>query len=336
MSSIQEFDTSIEWYLTLQSENLKECGFSLYRAPQKPSSSDVGTVVIIGESIKIEGGHPILLGVHPRRPNELAIALNSFRDHICFCMPPTKHSLEITYKFFLKPALAIPPIPTHTQIATIQRDTDILSLKAPDKKEIIVFLSLGEWADMTQLEKGIASGKFTSRFPLAQATADGRDGAASQYFSAFSASLCSLIRTRALDKTLFYMHVEYLPCPENIMHSVKRDNPGNVFFKMLPADLPADVAGLMLSCGSTPATIAELIEEVHNDNFNSLLVLCVLAQIGGRFDDIFLLLASHPNPRFRDVIAIEAYYKRSTRVFDEVKKHGVSPEVLDSLESARR
>ncbi|MBN2717120.1 MAG: hypothetical protein JXX14_14810 [Deltaproteobacteria bacterium] len=332
--NMSSFDIAREWISSLSNAGLT-C-FSFVADDELSVVAGTDRYVTIATSQRLLPNNHILLGVDMAAPQRLMVGLNDFHKGTRFYVSPSESSLVQLEKILIHPAMDMPQMSGQSGSSEVQRTAGVISLKDRNKKETTVFMGLGDWDDMAEMENQMASNRYISPFPLARATAPGRDGAASQYYSVFSASLCSLIRTRALEETLFYMHIEYLSAPADMMHSLQHGHPDNFFLKTLPNDLPVDVAALLLENEGCQETMPQLIEDVYNENFESLQVLCVLSHLVDRFDEIFMLLASHPNQRFRDQIAQEAFFNRSHRVYEEVKKHGISPDILRSLEPDSR
>lgn len=320
-----------DWIRTLKGQDLSDTHFILFNEENFVPAFSATSLTKIGESSVFSDDRRIVLGFDESTPDQLIASMDNFSAHSCFSISPTVSALEAVFRSLVAPGTAIPDIPDDATAETMHRDMEVISLKTSQKRETIVFLGLGNWDDMADLEQRLRANRYTSNYPMAMATAPGRDGAASQFYSAFSASLCSLIRSRSLGKTLFYMHVEYLPSPVNHMRSMKTREPDNFFVRTLPNDLPLDVVAMLLTGNTRQETMPQLIEDVHNDNFESLQILEVLARLSGKFDDVFALLASHPNQQFRDHIALEAATIRSHNIVAAVMRYGVSPDVQKQL-----
>lgn len=329
-----QFKDLPEWCNTLSLKpRFTELGFSiLTEEDYKKTNKKEKSIFCFGKSIDYSNFNSLCLAVDMQKPELLRISFNQTESEVFFFIQPTMDELEKVYTIYMKDALTIPNPGSALENVARLLDAQPLVLNYPDKKEIIFCVGHGDWYDdMPLLENSMCFNRYVSLYCLCQATAYSHadDAAVSQYYTAFSASLCSLIRYEAFKTTFFYLSFEYVPSEQEYTKQFKANFPNESFIQQFPDDAPLDILGLFMDAKfGALFTHDDLFNNVTNGGFNELLYLVAMTDLTPKFEHYFIQLASHKDEQIRDFIAEEAHTKKNKRVLNEVLKHGVSSETL--------
>lgn len=316
-----------------QEQRFAELGFTVLNANEfKKTNKKEKSIFCFANSLEFSNFNTLCLAVDMQNPDLLRISCNQTESEIFFFIQPTIEELENVYNIYVKDALTIPKLGGSVENVARLLDAQPVVLNYPNKKEIIFCIGNGDWYDdMPQLENSMCFNRYVSLYCLCQATAYSHadDAAVSQYYTAFSASLCSLIRYEAFKTTFFYLSFEYVPTEQEYTKQFKANFPEESFIQQFPDDAPLDILGLFMDAkfGSL-FTHNDLFEYAKAGGFNDLLYLVAMTDLTPKFEHYFVPLASHPEEQVRDFIAEEAYTKKNRLVLDEVLKYGVSSETL--------
>lgn len=294
-----------------------------------------GDFVMVGYSEKFSNECLVRITVDPERLNEARITLNEEACAIAFYCEPTFEALEKVYKDYVDEAKKIPKDANPVACVVRLRKGDVMCLPSPEKKELLYYLGNGNWDDMVGIENGMIFNRFVNLYTVCQATTEGIDGNVSQYYTAFSASLCSVIRYKAFGSTLFFFSFEYMPADSSFTRNFKSIESENALAKQFPDDAPLDIFGLLRESKSNILSSQDdLLKKAQEGDFDSLLLLTAMTDLTPKkFDQYFLPLASHPDIKFRDFVANEAHSKNHQEVVEEAIKHGISDEVLEQIKN---
>lgn len=332
-----KFNDLPEWCNTLSKEpRFAELGFSVLTEKDfKKENKKEKTIFCFGKSMEFSNFNSLCLAVDMLKNDLLRISFNQTESEVFFFIQPTIEELEKVYTVYIKDALTIPKPGNALDNVARLLDAQPHVLNYPNKKEIIFCIGNGDWYDdMPMLENSMCFNRYISLYCLCQATAYSHadDASVSQYYTAFSASLCSLIRYEAFKTTFFYLSFEYVPTEQEYSKQFKALFPGESFIQQFPDDAPLDILGLFMNAqyGSL-FTHDDLFELAKKGDINNLLYLVAMTDLSPKFEHYFVPLASHSDIQIRDFIASEAYTKKNRLVLDEVLKYGVSEDVLKEV-----
>jgi len=313
-----------------------ELGFYLLTEEDfKKENKDSKTLFCFARSREFSNFNSLCLAVDMDQPQQLRISFNQTVSEVFFFTNPTIVELEKIYNMYVKEALLIPEIGSSVVNVARVLQAEPVVFSNPLKKEILFCLGHGDWYDdMTQLENSMCMNQYVSLYTICQATAytHADDAAVSQYYTAFSASLCSLIRYEAFKTTFFYISFEYIPIDTEYTIQFKKLFPNESFIQQFPDDAPLDILGLFMDAkyGSL-FTHDDLFEHAKGGDINNLLYLVAMTDLTPKFEHYFMPLCSHSDIQIRDFIASEAHTKKNRLVLDEVLKYGVSEDVLKEV-----
>lgn len=332
-----------DWVQRLQSDpRLAEIGFNIFHEDQfkqaNPKDRDVGsfgesqeTLFLVGCSNFFGRTQYIGLCLDPERPQEIRVALNGAGSPIFFYCDPEIEILRDVYKCYVEKALAIPKEDPLAAIARL-RNAEAQTLLASNRKEILFYYGFGDWDDMEQLEEEMLCNTFLSPYAVCQASGPS-DGDMSQYLTAFSASLFSLIRLQAMGTTLYFLSFQYEPTGLPYTKQIKAENPDKPLLQFFPDDSPLDLMGVWnetSNCLNSKSAEAVLCDAQKGDK-DSALLLSVMTDILGDFEKYFLPLATHSKIEIRDIVAKKACGNGCAAVLSKVLEQGVSKDLQEEL-----
>ena len=329
-----EFKDLPQWCNTLSKEpRFAELGFTmLSEADFKKEKKKEKTIFCFAKSVTFSNFNSLILAVDTQKTDLLRISFNQTESEVFFFIQPSMDGLGKVYSMYVREALAIPELGGSVVNVARLLKAEAVVFSNPLKKEVLYCIGHGDWYDdMTALENGMSFNRYVSLYCICQATAytHADDAAVSQYYTAFSASLCSLLRYKAFETTFFYLSFEYIPVDTEYTVQFKKLFPNESFVQQFPVVAPLDIVGLFMNAkfGSL-FTHDDLFEFARKGGFNDMLYLIAMTDLTSKFDHYFIPLASHPEEKVRNFIATEAHFKKNRQVLDEVLKHGVSDEVL--------
>ena len=334
-----KFSDLPKWCNTLSKEpRFSELGFSLYyKEDYNKYNKKAKTLFSFGSSIMFSFQNLLCLSIDTEKPEMLRISFNKKESEIYFYIEPSIEKLEEVYDMYIDHALAIPenndPIDTHIRIL----DSKPITFSSPKKKEILYSIGHGDWEnDMVSMENSMYFNRYFAIYTICQATAYSHADKASrsQYYTAFSASLCSIIRYRAFETVFYYLAFEYIPINPLYTIQFKKQHPENAFIQQFPDDAPLDILGSFLNnLLDTLYTHKDVLEMAINGEYRDALYLAAMTDLTDKFEEYFLPLVSHKNIQVRDFIASEAFYNKNKKILDEVLKQGVSDKVKEEIDT---
>lgn len=329
----------INWYETLLNDvRLDTIALTIYDQEEINDiieESSAENFIEIGESEELSNFSRILLSYDANNPEKIRVSLGDVNNFTSFYITPTFEALANVYRDYIDGGLYLHPMPGRGEAMVMRQDAKAVALSAPNKKEITFFLGLGEdWnSTMIQIENGMLHNPFVSTWPMVLATHHGNDGDVSQNYTSYSASLCSTYRIEEFGGVLFFLKVEYIPMTSDCAIQVKNANPEHKLLQKLPNDIPIDIIGMLMGMGDTLLLPEDLVQDIANNDFDSLLTLMLMTELTGDFEAQFFPLASHKEQKFRNQIALAGKLYKSQNVMEEAVKHGVSEEVMARLKA---
>lgn len=323
------------WYETLKNdEELKNLNLDFYDEENfKNTNENAENIFSFASSELFSVNNFIELAFDVTDLSKMIVSLNETASIINFTAPPTKEAVLYLYKIYVAPGLAIPqPGKPIAEIARL-RESKPITLTNPAKKTITFYIGHGYWDAMAELENTMVFNGFLSLYFICQATAHGNDGPKSQFYTAFSASLCTISRAKVSSQDcLFYLQFEYIPVEDEYTKHYKQRFLDNKLIQQFPDDAPLDILGMLIDYNSSSIqTEEDLIEKIKEGDYNSLMFLSVMTDLTQNFEKHFMALANHPKQEFRDFIAFQANYLNNQNVLNEVLKQGISDEAKEKL-----
>lgn len=325
------------WCTLLSKEpKFTELGFSLYDEEDfKKYNTKEKNIFSFGSSLMFSMQNILCLAVDMQKPDLLRISFNVKNSEIFFYTLPTIEKLEEVFEMYISRALAIPEVEDEIDNHIRLLDAQPASFSNPLKKEILFSIGHGDWTnDMIEMENSMIFNRYFSIYCICQATAHTHAESAtrSQYFTAFSASLCSIIRYRAFERIFYYLSFEYIPINPEYTIQFKKLHPQNSFIQQFPDDAPLDILGTFLDNPlETLFTHSDVLNMALEGEFKDVLYLAAMTDLTDKFEEIYLPLASHSDIKVRDFIASEAIFKKNDSVIFEVLKHGVSESMIHQI-----
>jgi hypothetical protein len=329
------------WYhVLLKDDRLASKSFEIFTQAEIQKKLEVPSAqpedkIQVGESEQFSNYNYFKLLFDPAHPDQLVISFNDGSHNMFFSIEPTYEALAELSDDYISKARKIPPAgDIVTNVSRIVKGVWI-HLSDPNKKTVTYLLGQGEWDDMVVLENILAFNRFLSKYCICQATSIGQEDNYTQYYTAFSASLFSLVRMELFGTTLFYISYEYIPVSNiDFVKQLKSRNTDDENTRNFPQDAPIDVIGSVLDLDVDEGTIIDLyalLDAVSKNDYNSLLYLSGMTYLDDNFEEIFFPLAAHPLEKFRDLVASEADHRESEKVLEEAIRNGISDEMLEEL-----
>jgi hypothetical protein len=330
------------WVKQLKDDpQLASLGFSLFDEAQFKEANKEGPtcftqgekeieVYAVGQSESFSNYKSIGLCVDTGRMEEIRITLNEADSLVFFYCEPKIEVLQNIRKYYMEPALQIPQENMLLTASRVRQATPV-TFSSPQKKTLAYYYGHGDWDDMAGIESQLTFNHFLALYTICLATAEGVDGNISQRYTAFSASLSSLVRYKAFGTTLFFLVFEYIPTDSSYTKQMKSFYADKPFVQQFPDDAPMDILGMLNGTGNENLTTeANLFHKAQEGSLDSVLVLSVLSNVSNRFEEYFLPLASHPEIKIRDFVASEAIDQGNHKIIAKALECGVSKEVYEA------
>ena len=315
------------WFSSLsQQPKLQALGFSFTNAAEieQADISAEADYFLLGSSEDLGHFQCIDLWYSPTEPDWLYVSLGDLYPALHFPIKPTVRDLEQVHKDYMAPAEHLPePLliagePSPQELAKLYREAEPVHYERGKMRQVSFYLGHSQKGDtLRELESRLWENPYLSKTPLCLGSY-AHDGRFSQIQSLFSCSLYSLRHETAFGAELFFLDLQYLPKKHgDFLRNL--DGQGNLaqqypFWPHLPEDLPLDVLGAILASGyGHLETEAELLAKVEAGQLEALMVLSVMVS-DSDFSRVFLPLASHPEPKFREIIAREAQARENEEV----------------------
>jgi hypothetical protein len=331
-----------DWVNNLKKNpRLSSTGFRIFDEEEfkagKQKKSKASTFAYVGCSETLAQESMVRITVDPDRIGEARITLNEEELGIYFYCEPTIEALEKVHKMYVERGLKIPKDDKELSSVARLRANRPKTFASPDKKKVMHCIGVGDWDQMSEFENHMLYDRFVNEYVICLATGAGVDGNKTQYYTSFSASLCSLIRSKVYDEeTLFCLSVEYKPVDPGFTRQFKTFYPDNALVQQMPEDIPLDAIGLLLRSGFNLSSMEEVFRRTQGGDYASLYVLASMIDwMPEEFEKYMLPLASHADQNIRDYIAQLASREKQQKVLEAAVKHGVSKNVLKQIKAKR-